>query len=188
MGLLMKILPLSGGRLVCTTLAISILVASMVVPMVGCGDDAPATSPFENTYQVLVHTRNNDDCESEGTPFEGDDYFKLAESDGSLSYQTCEAGDACTGSLNTSKSFESEDSEGWRDVDINATDIRLGCDVALTERTARLNAGDLRIEQRTYEGEINREQGADCTDSLILDSRGELTCKRYEVVVAVPTQ
>jgi hypothetical protein len=181
-GFLMKTLRKSCGLLAC-----SILVGLLIVPTVGCGDDEPAASPFEGTYQMLVHTRNTDGCE-EGTPFEGDDYFQLTESDGSLNYQTCEAVGDCSSSVNTSKSFAVQDGDGWRNIDIQAVDVRLGCDVTLIERTAELNNGDLSIEQRTFEGEVERQQGEDCTDELISNNRGSLSCERYEVVVAVPAE
>lgn len=193
MGLLMKTLREKCGHLARATPALSMLIVpilamAVVVPTTGCGDDAPSTSPFDNTYKMLVHTRNSDGCDSEGVPFDGDDYFKLTESDGTLEYQSCDAADACSGSVNTSKSFAEQDGDRWRNIKVDTNDIRLGCDVILTERTARLDNGDLRIEQRTFEGEIDREEGADCTNELVLSKRGELSCKSYEVVIAVPAE
>ena len=172
-----------------TRAALALLACSAALPMVGCGDAAPASSPYEGTYKIVRHTRNVEDCGGEGDTQRDDGYFRLAQTDGMLAFYVCSAPDACQGAVNESKSFSQQDGDEWVGRTIDAQQVRGGCEVTLTERTAQIISeenGDVRLETYTYEGEVSREEGAECTDQLILDSRSELTCGEYDVVLGVP--
>jgi hypothetical protein len=170
-----------------TRIAAALLTATLALPSLGCGDDGPGTSPFADTYQVVLHTRNTENCDGEGSPFDGDDYFELTDEGDSLAYHVCDAADDCRDAVNDSKSFTIQDGDAWIGRTIDASGTRGGCNVTFTERVATLeNDTDVRIETRTFSGEFSREEGQDCTDQLVLENRGELTCGQFEVVLAVP--
>lgn len=169
-----------------TPLAAVLLTAAMSPSISGCGDDEPSISPFADTYQVVVHTRNIDGCDSEGAPFDGDDFFELTEEGDSLAYHVCEAAGDCQDAVNQSKSFDTREGDTWIGRMFDATGTRGACDVTFTERVASLEGDDVRIETRTYSGEFSREDGQECTDELVLDNRSALTCGQFDVVLAVP--
>jgi hypothetical protein len=164
---------------------------ALIAPSAGCGDEAQETSPLESTYSVLRHTQNNTGCDEEGNPVDQSDrFFRLADTGGSLDYHKCAAADACESAVNVTKGFTEKAGGVWRKIDIQTDEIRLntgdfGCSVTLTERTAELEGSDLTIEQRTFEGEVEREGDQECTDAHALANRDALECAAYEVVVAV---
>ncbi len=171
-----------------TRLALILLAAAMALPVAGCGDDGESTSPFADTYQVVVNTRNTEGCDSEGAPFDGDDYFQLTDEGDSLAYRVCSGPDDCQEAVNQNKSFDTQDGDTWIGRVIDASGIRDGCDVTFTESVARLDNGDITIETRTYSGEFSREDGQECSDQLVLDNRGALTCDQFDRVLAVPVE
>ncbi len=156
----------------------------------GCGDNSGNTSTFAKTYEVVVHTRNSDSCDSEGREYDqGDPFFKLTFDGKKLSYHACTAADSCNGSVNTSMSFDTKQNDSWTGRTIDTTQHRNSCDATLTERVAtHENGNDLRIETRTYHGTIDHDAGAPCPDQFVLDNRSSLDCNQYDVVVAVPAK
>lgn len=169
-------------------LTAALLVTAFALPLVGCGEEESSSSPFEGTYRTIRHTLNMDACDAEGDTQLDDSVFRLEENDGQLSYIACESVDSCDGAVNDTKSFSVQEDGSWIGRIFDASGTRGACDATLTERIATLENGDVRIETRTYSGEFSREDGQDCTDELVLENRGELTCDQYDVVLAVPTE
>lgn len=170
------------------TLMAAIAGAAMLMGAAGCGGDGTSTSPYANTYNIVLHTRNTDGCDSEGEPFTGDEYFKLTDDGKTLGYHTCTAADACSSAVNETLSFQTKQDAAWIGRTIDSTQHRDSCDATLTERSATLENGDVRIETRTYKGNISHDPGVDCDDPFVLDHRTDLACGQYDVIVAVPAK
>lgn len=199
-----------------TLSTVSILAAALItLGSLGCGDDEEVeeeiTSPFEGTYQVLQHTRNDSDCDSEGDLVtNGADYFRYTfaeEGDGyRLAYQSCSSPEECSENISATRSLtdcmshsESEDElqdcvesdygsedNQWSHADVYDEHEIDACEIEVDERIATLNGEELRIERHRYAGNVSRESDEQCGEEFGLEHRDELECIVYEVIVAVP--
>jgi hypothetical protein len=157
---------------------------------VGCGDDEPGGSPFEGVYSVDRYTQNNDSCDSEGAPAQGDDFFKLAlvgeGDDQYLAYYACSSADDCSESVNLSKSFYERDGDDWVGLEIRTERLIDTCEIDIDENRLGDDSNSVRIERRTLAGAVERDDDIGCDEKRARDNRDQLTCERFDVILASP--
>ena len=155
--------------------------------LAGCGDSATPDEPsFDGVYKVASHTRSLEDCTKEGTPFVGDEFFKLSQKDGKLSYSPCDSAESCA-AADPGREFSRRVDSEWVGSRADATKIRGACTAQFDERVAsRINGDNIQIEVRQFNGEFAREDGQECDAALVELNRAALTCIQRDIVKATP--
>lgn len=163
---------------------------AVLVTAAGCGDDEPTGSPFEGVYSVDRYTQNNDSCDAEGSPAQGDNFFKLALAgegdDQYLAYYACSSADDCSESVNLSKSFYERDGDDWLGLEIRTERLIDTCEIDIDENRLSDDSGTVRIERRTLSGAVERDDDIGCDDKRARNNRDQLDCNRFDVVLASP--
>lgn len=165
-------------------------VVLILLVLAGCGDDGEDSdgASFNGVYKVASHTRSLNACDTEGTPFNGDAFFKLSHTNGKLNYQVCDSAESCL-SVDPNLGFARQVDSQWVGVRSDALESRGACDAHFTERIAsRIDGENIQIEVRQYSGEFERGDGQECDDQLVESNRGELECHQRDIVKAAPVE
>jgi hypothetical protein len=171
-------------------LSLTLLSCSLVF-FAGCvvkaDPDTDTENPFEGTFAVTSHTRDETGCTGPGADVtDGDAFFNLKEENffGTpfLAYRSCTDASTCDESANLFGSFINE-GNGWvRDVKSSSgTDP---CSLTLVEGPLVETETGFRLESRTFKGEVMLKAGEECDPDLADTRRAELTCTAIEILVA----
>jgi hypothetical protein len=117
-----------------------VLIGSFLWLLGGCVINAPAPddNPFEGTFKVTSHTRNEMDCMSPGAAVtDGDTFFNLKEESllGTkiLAYRTCTDANTCETDFSLFESFIDE-GKGWM-RQVKTSSGTTECSLGLVEGT-----------------------------------------------------
>ncbi|MDC3981670.1 hypothetical protein [Polyangium jinanense] len=158
----------------------------------GCGDTADPEpdegNPFEGTYKVTSHTKDEMGCTGPGTEVTGGDtFFRLTEENlfgtAVLAYRTCTDATTCEESTNLFASFINM-GNGWVRHIETASGTSETCALSLTEGPLVETETGLRLESRTHSADVMLNMGEECDTDLVEPRRDELTCTAIEILVA----
>lgn len=158
----------------------------------GCGDSADPepdeANPFEGTYKVTSHTKDEMGCTGPGTDVtDGDTFFRLTEENlfGTpfLAYRACTDATTCEESADLFGSFINE-GNGWVRHIETASGITDICTLTLIEGPLVETETGFRLESRTHTADVMLSMDEACDTDLVQPRRDELTCTAIEILVA----
>lgn len=179
------------------TLPVALLCCSILFAA-GCGGDEgtgdtgtqpPDTNdPFNGTYRVTSHTRDETGCTGPGTEVMGGDAFFNLQKEfflgvPILGYRSCTDATTCSKDANLFESFNQEDGT-WVRIIGTASGTEPTCSVSESKGTLVKTATGLSLEIRTLSGELMVSAGEPCDTDLIDKRRDELSCTAIELIAA----
>lgn len=162
--------------------------AVLVLLVAGCGNDAIDLS---GVYEVVYHTRSDDDCEAEGPAQTDPPYFRLQRETffdvDVFTFSACDGPteDACEESagLLSALTFQQPVDGGWLG-EVSAVSVNgANCELTYAVSSARLqDDGTVRIVARTY-GEALAVPAEQCKYQLAELRNTSMPCVGHQVMV-----
>ncbi len=155
----------------------------------GCviNGNSAGENPFEGTFKVTTHTRNEMDCTSPGAAVtDGDAFFKLSEETvfGTklLAYRSCTNATTCATDMSLFESFIDE-GKGWM-RQIKTSSGTTSCSLGLVEGPLVETETGLTLDTKSSQGDVMLGANEKCDTDLVDTHRNDLMCTKIESLVA----